>query len=159
MADFAEAEGLLSLDTKIGIDLASGSTYSYIYSLQQIPDLGDTAASKERVDVTTLKDAKRRYISGIADEEDPGAIDFVFLYDSATYGGLVTAYEDQACKFVVEFPKEDSTSTAGAKVTFLGTPKFRINSVGVNEPLTFTMSVATEYDTTDHKVFHYAAEA
>ena len=164
MPTITDPTGLQSWDIVTGVRV-SGSTgsYTYIPGLQQIPDLGNTASSKERIDVTTLNDHKRRYISGVADEEDPGSIEFTYLYSGASgatisYSTLVNDFEGKDCEFKVEFPKENAAASAGAQVSFNGMPFFRINSVGVNEAVTFTMSVATSYDASN-KVYTYTPEA
>lgn len=124
--------GLLTKDTEL--HYASGeSTFDRIDHLMSVPDLG---GDPEQVEVTTLQDGTRQYIPGI---KDPGDLEFEFLYDNETAGsnfrvvqGLADAGE--SVDFKVVFP--DNTEWA-----FSGIPSVRINAGGVNEALTFTMSL------------------
>lgn len=123
------ATGILSKGIKLSYK-KSGDTYTEIPDLQEIPELGGAA---EKVEVTTLADGAKRYIKGIVDYGD---LSFKFLYDNS---GAESSYrvlrgiEDagQIKEFKIELP--DGTAFA-----FSASVTTKIDSAGVNAPLTFT---------------------
>jgi hypothetical protein len=131
------AQGLLTR----GITLAyKDGTFKDLPDLMDIPDMGGEV---EKVEITTLADASRRYINGI---KDFGDLAFTFLYsneaatDSYTIlQALEAEYEADPTKepteFQVEFPD-------GTTFTFAGFPSVVIAGAGVNEALTFTLNIA-----------------
>ena len=96
-------------------------------NLQEIPDLGGDV---EAIEITTLADAAHTYTDGIRNYGD--SLAFKFLYESAqfeTLNGLTGASE-----WKVELPD-------GAACTFGGTSSVKLDGVGVNAALTYTLSV------------------
>ena len=67
--------GLLTKD--ITLSYKKDSSYEILDGLQEVPSLGGTP---DKVEVTTLADASRRYIKGI---KDYGDLTFKFLYDNS----------------------------------------------------------------------------
>lgn len=131
-------QGLLSKGTELQYD--DNGTFEVIEHLMDVPDLG---GEPENVETTTLKDGVRKYIEGI---KDPGDLVFNFLYDNKTSGsnfriaqGLAATGE--TVDFKVVYPD-------GTAWPFSGIPSVRMNSVGVNEPLTFSMQIMlqSEFD-------------
>lgn len=125
------AQGLLTKDTELHYD--NNGTFERIDYLMEVPELG---GEPEQVETTTLQDGTRRYIPGI---KDPGDLEFNFLYDNETEGsnfriaqGLAEA--GNPVDFKVVFPD-------GTEWAFTGIPNVRINAAGVNEALTFTLSI------------------
>lgn len=125
------AQGLLTKDVELHYD--NNGNFERIDYLMEVPELG---GEPEQVEVTTLQDGTRKYIPGI---KDPGDLEFNFLYDNETSGsnfriaqGLAEAGDP--VDFKVVFPD-------GTEWAFSGIPNVRINSGGVNEALTFTMSI------------------
>ena len=112
--------------------LSKGITLSLeaevLTNLQEIPDMGGTS---ESVEVTVLSDEAHMYINGIKSYGD--SLDFKFLYEKAQFDELA-ALGDEEKEWVVTLP--DKTT-----VTFTGTGSVRIDGVGVNSPLTYTLSV------------------
>lgn len=112
--------------------LSKGITLSLetevLTNLQEIPDMGGTS---ESVEVTVLSDEAHMYINGIKSYGD--SLDFKFLYDKAQFDELA-ALGDEEKQWVVTLP--DKTT-----VTFSGMGSVRIDGVGVNSPLTYTLSV------------------
>ena len=121
--------GTLSKGIKLSYKAGSASSYTDLTNLQEIPDLGGSADS---VEVTTLDDAAHMYINGLLDYGD--SMDFTFLYDKTQYTTLNGLSGSVSWK--VTFP-----GTGGATFTFDGEPSVRINSVGVNDAITYTLSV------------------
>ena len=105
----------------------TASSFVELTNLQEIPELGGAA---ESIEVTTLADAAHMYTDGILNYGD--SIVFKFLYEKAQFtalGGLDTASE-----WKVELPD-------GATCTFSGTSSVKLDGVGVNAALTYTLSI------------------
>lgn len=106
---------------------ASGTEYIELNDLQEIPDLG---GETEAIEITTLADAAHMYTDGIKNYGD--SLAFKFLYEGAqfeTLNGLTGANE-----WKVELPD-------GAACTFGGTSSVKLDGVGVNAALTYTLSI------------------
>jgi len=134
------ATGILSegitLSYNSGTDIAP--VWTEITDLQEIPDLG---AAPETVEVTTLADSSRRYISGL---KDYGELSFVFLYDNSAATSnyrVLKGLEGGIEEWQVKFPD-------GATFTFEGEVSTVIGGAGVNAALTFTANIALNSDIT-----------
>lgn len=106
---------------------ASGSQYTELTNLQEIPDLGGEA---EAIEITTLADAAHMYTDGILNYGD--SLAFKFLYDKAQFTTLTGLTGSNSWK--VELPD-------GATCTFTGTSSVKLDSVGVNAALTYQLSI------------------
>jgi hypothetical protein len=124
--------GLLSRGITIHYDAAGGTTWVALPDLQEIPEMG---ASVEKVEVTTLADASKKYINGI---KDYGDLAFKFLYANGTNDSfkLLNAKEvaGTVASFKVTFP--DNTT-----FIFSGFPVCKVNSQAVNSAITFTCNI------------------
>lgn len=113
-----------------GISLFHGETE--LTNLQEIPDLGgDTDA----VEITTLADGAHVYTDGIKNYGD--SLAFKFLYEKAqftTLNGL-----DGSENWKVKLPD-------GATCSFTGTGSVKLDGVGVNSALTYTLSIKPDSD-------------
>lgn len=106
---------------------ASGENYTELTNLQSIPDMGGSADS---IEITTLADVAHTYTNGILDYGD--SLDFVFLYEKeqfATLNGLTGSKN-----WKVELPDNSAC-------TFSGSASVSLTGVGVNEALTYTLSI------------------
>lgn len=108
---------------------ATGGAASFIEltNLQEIPDLGGDV---EAIEITTLADAAHMYTDGLKNYGD--SLAFKFLYEGAqfeTLNGLTGTSE-----WKVELPD-------GAACTFSGTSSVKLDGVGVNAALTYTLAV------------------
>ena len=121
-----------------GITLAYGSTPTVLADLQTIPDIG---ASIEKVEITTLDDGNRKYIKGI---DDYGDLEFEFLYKNESATDSFPVLEGISATDATEVWQ--LTLPDGTTFDFSGFSEVRINSVGVNEALTFTLSIALDSD-------------
>jgi hypothetical protein len=122
--------GTLSKGIKLSYKASSSSSsYTDLTNLQEIPDLGGSADS---VEVTTLDDAAHMYINGLKDYGD--SLDFTFLYVKAQFDTLNGLSGENDWK--VTLP---GASTGAC--TFKGEPSVRLNGVGVNDALTYTLSI------------------
>ena len=68
--------GILSKDVKLSSKAGAASQYAELTLLMEVPEMGGTP---EKVDVTTLADASRKYIDGV---KDYGDLAFKFLYEN-----------------------------------------------------------------------------
>ena len=96
-------------------------------NLQEIPELGGEA---EAIEVTTLADAAHMYTDGILNYGD--SLAFKFLYEKAQFIELSALEGAQAWK--VSLPD-------GTNCSFSGTASVKLDGVGVNAALTYTLSV------------------
>lgn len=97
-------------------------------NLQEIPELG---GDSEAIEITTLADAAHMYTDGIKSYGD--SLSFKFLYKKeqfTTLNGLKKAVD-----WKVELPD-------GASCTFGGTCSVKLDGVGVNAALTYTLNIA-----------------
>lgn len=108
-----------------GIKLFMGETE--LTNLQEIPELGGDA---EAIEITVLSDAAHMYTDGILNYGD--SLAFKFLYEKAQFTTLSAAKESETWK--VELPD-------GATCTFGGTCSVKLDGVGVNAALTYTLSI------------------
>ena len=122
--------GTLSRGIKLSYKSDSGSTFTELTNLQEIPELGNN--TKEKVDVTVLSDSAKKSIDGLSDTAQD--LPFKFLYDKeqfTTLASLTTSTDWQ-----VELPLEGNTAT------FSGTPSVKLDSVGVGAALTYTLTIS-----------------
>ena len=105
----------------------SGETYTDLTNLQEIPDLG---GESEAIEITTLADAAHMYTDGLLNYGD--SLGFKFLYEKEQFSALGALTGSQSWK--VQLP--DSASC-----TFGGACSVKLDSVGVNAALTYTLSI------------------
>ena len=120
---------LLTKGTALSMKSGSESGFTEIEGLQAVPEIG---GDPEQVDVTTLKDANKKYISGI---QDMDSLEFTFLYDKAVFTKLKAVQTSgKEAKFELSYPD-------GAKCTFTGGVTVKMGSGEVNGAYQFTLSV------------------
>ena len=115
--------------------ISKGITLSYkkdaefieLDGLQEIADLGGEV---EAIEITTLADAAHTYTDGIKNYGD--SLAFKFLYEKEQFVELNGLKGAQQWK--VELPD-------GATCTFGGTCSVKLDGVGVNAALTYTLSI------------------
>lgn len=121
--------GLLTKDTTLSMKAGSESTFAEIEGLQAVPEIG---GDPEQVDITTLKDANKKYISGI---QDMDSLEFTFLYDKAVFTKLKAVQTaGKEAEFELAYPD-------GAKCTFTGGVTVKMGSGEVNGAYQFTLAV------------------
>ena len=96
-------------------------------NLQEIPELG---GDTEAIEITTLADAAHMYTDCIKSYGD--SLAFKFLYEETQFATLNELEGSQTWK--VELPD-------GATCSFGGTCSVKLDGVGVNAALTYTLSV------------------
>ena len=119
---------MATISKGIKLSYKSGSeSFVELTNLQEIPELGGEA---EAIEITTLADAAHMYTDGIKNYGD--SLAFKFLYEKeqfTTLSGLTNSTQ-----WKVELPD-------GASCTFSGTCSVKLDGVGVNAALTYTLSV------------------
>lgn len=127
----------------------STTTWNKVANVQEIPDLGGTA---ESVEVTTLANAAHMFINGIDSYSD--SLDFTCLYVKGdvsgtgedagkgftTISGLGHETPKKAYEWKVTLPAA-AGEASGSTCTFDAEPSVKIDGVGVNAPLTYTLSL------------------
>lgn len=96
-------------------------------NLQDIPELGGTADS---IEITTLADPAHVFTEGILSYGD--TVPFTFLYEAEQFIALQTSTDADTWK--VQLP--DNTTCS-----FSGKGSVKLNGVGVNGVLTYTLNV------------------
>lgn len=105
----------------------STTAYTELKNLQEIPDLG---GSTESIEITTLADGAHKYTDGIKDYGD--SLEFTFLYEKEQFTALNAL--SGSIKWKVTLPDDSSC-------TFSGSSNVTLVGVGVNEALTYTLSI------------------
>lgn len=97
-------------------------------NLFEIPELGGDV---DKIEVTTLADAAHKYTNGIKNYGD--SIAFKFYYEKTQFTTLNAI--DSECDWKVELP--DATA-----YTFSGVPSVKLDGVGVNAALSYSLNIA-----------------
>ena len=119
--------GTFSKGITLSYKAGTGSTFTELTNLQEIPELG---GDTEAIEVTTLSDGAHVYIDGLKNYGD--SLAFKFLYEKAqftTLNGLTDTID-----WKVTLPDETSC-------TFKGTGTVKLDGVGVNAALTYTLAI------------------
>lgn len=106
---------------------ATGGEFIELTNLQEIAELG---GETESIEITTLADSAHMYTDGLKNYGD--SLPFKFLYEGEqfeTLNGLTGVTEWQ-----VKLPD-------GATCTFSGSSSVKLDGVGVNAVLTYTLSI------------------
>ena len=121
--------GLLTKDTTLSMKTSGGSTFEVIKDLQAVPEVG---GDPEQVDVTTLADGNKKYISGI---QDMDSLEFTFLYSKETFSKLKTVQTSgKEAEFKLTYPDNSFFSFTGGVTVKMGSGE-------VNGAYQFTLSV------------------
>ena len=96
-------------------------------NLQEIPELG---GETEAIEITTLADDAHMYTNGIRNYGD--SLAFKFLYEKTQFDQLNALEGSQ--EIVVTLPD-------GATCSFSGSCGVKLDGVGVNAALTYTLSI------------------
>ena len=118
---------MISKGITLGYKANDGSSYTNLTGLQEIPELG---GEKESLEITTLADEAHVYENGLISYGD--SIAFKFLYSTEQFDTLskLTGSID----WQVKLP--DNTTC-----TFTGEPSVKLDGVGTNATLTYTLSI------------------
>ena len=124
--------GILTKGIKLSYKTSSsGSTYTELTNLQEIPEIGN--GDKEMIDVTVLTDDVKKSIAGLGDSSQTLAFKFLYVKEQFT----TLAALDSSIDWKVEMPD-------GVNATFTGTPAVKFDSAAPNAALTYTLSIGVE---------------
>jgi hypothetical protein len=115
--------------------ISKGITLSYkkdaafveLTNLQEIPELG---GDTESIEITVLSDEAHKYTDGIKNYGD--SLTFKFLYDTEQFETLTQL--EGTSEWQVELPD-------GTTCLFSGTSAVKLDGVGVNAALTYTLAI------------------
>lgn len=115
--------------TSKGITLSYKQDQAFVAltNLQEIPDLG---GETESIEITTLADAAHMYTDGLKNYGD--SLGFKFLYEATQFETLNAL--TGTTEWQVALP-------GGETCTFSGSSSVKLDGVGVNAVLTYTLSV------------------
>ena len=118
---------VISKGITLSYAVGEGSEYIALTNLQEIPELG---GDSEAIEITTLADAAHMYTDGIKNYGD--SLSFKFLYETDQFDTLnnlagVNGWE-------VALPD-------GTTCGFTGTSSVKLDGVGVNAALTYTLAI------------------
>lgn len=108
-----------------GITLAYGE--NVLTNLLEIPDLG---GETEAIDITTLADEAYKYTDGLKNYGE--SLEFKFIYEKEQFSALNALEGEQ--EWVVSLAD-------GATCSFNGGCSVKLDGVGVNAALTYTLAV------------------
>lgn len=111
----------------ITLSYKNGDNFVELTNLQEIPELGGDA---EAIEITTLADAAHMYTDGILNYGD--SLAFKFLYEKEQFSLLNGL--DGANDWLVALPD-------GETCAFSGTCSVKLDGVGVNAALTYTLAI------------------
>lgn len=106
-------------------------TWIELTNLQEIPELGGDA---EAIEITTLADAAHMYTNGILNYGD--SLAFKFLYEKEQFTELQTHSKEGVGELNWQVKLPD-----GATCVFKGVPSVKLDGVGVNAALTYTLAI------------------
>jgi len=115
------------LSKGITLSYKSGGEFTELTDLQEIPDIG---GEKEAVEITTLADAAHMYMDGLLNYGD--SLGFKFLYEKTQFTTL---------NGLTEVTEWKVTLPDGTSCTFSGTGSVKLDAVGINAPLTYTLGI------------------
>lgn len=118
---------VISKGIKLSYKTGTGSTFTELTNLQEIPDLG---GETESIEITTLADAAHVYTDGLKNYGD--SLSFKFLYEKAQFVSL------NGLSGTTEWKVELADKST---CTFSGTSSVKLDGVGINAALTYTLSI------------------
>ena len=118
---------MATISKGITLSYKEGSEYVELTNLQEIPELGGDA---EAIEITTLADAAHMYTDGIKNYGE--SLAFKCLYEKEQFSFLNTAKTSK--EWLVTLPD-------GETCAFTGTCSVKLDGVGVNAALTYTLAI------------------
>lgn len=122
------ANEVASLGITLGYKMDGDSTYTILDNLSEVAELGGDV---EAIEVTNLGDGAHRYIDGIKNYGDNLA--FKFFYEKTQFTTL-NNMAGQKLEWQVKLPDETTC-------TFSGGCSVKLDGIGVNAALTYTLSI------------------
>jgi hypothetical protein len=118
---------IISKGIKLSYKAGGAGDFIELTNLQEIPELGGDA---EAIEITTLADAAHMYTDGILNYGD--TLSFKFLYEKEQFVALQNL--EGSVNWKVELPD-------GTTCSFGGTASPKLDGVGVNAALTYTLGI------------------
>lgn len=118
---------VISKGITLSYQVGEEGSWEALTNLQEIPELGGDA---EAIEITTLADAAHMYTDGILNYGD--TLTFKFLYEKEQFTELQEI--TSSVNWKVELPD-------GTNCTFGGTATVKLDSVGVNAVLTYSLGI------------------
>lgn len=119
---------------------STGEQYVDLTNLQEIPELG---GDTESIEITVLSDAAHKYTNGIKNYGD--SLAFKFLYDPTQFMTLNGLKGSIGWKVSLPDGEDGAIDTTCA---FSGSCSVKLDGVGVNSALTYTLSIKPDSDMT-----------
>lgn len=120
------------LSKGITLSYSEGNEFIALTNLQEIPELGNSARSREKIDVTTLADDEKKSIDGLLEEAETQELAFKFVHDKTQFTTLAGMSGDVDWK--IAFPD-------GLEATFTGIPFVKVDGLGVSAAMTYTLTI------------------
>lgn len=117
---------------------SSGSTYTNLPDLKEVPDLG---AEPEMIDNTALSDTIVHNELGIG---DPGSMEYTFRFVNSSGTDSYHVMKGRTGTLTWFQQKLPDNTT----FSFSGYPSVRVSGGGVNDPVEFVLSIALQSDIT-----------
>lgn len=118
---------VISKGITLGYKTGDAGEFNILTNLQEIPELGGEA---EAIEITVLTDEAHMYVNGIKNYGD--SLAFKFLYETDQFEELQAHTEEVLWQ--VKLP--DTTTCQ-----FKGTGSVKLDGVGVNAALTYTLAI------------------
>lgn len=118
---------VISKGIKLSYKQGDSAEYTELTNLQEIPELG---GETEAIEITVLSDAAHKYTDGIKNYGD--SLVFKFLYETAQFEALNGL--SGVIGWKVSLPDD-------TECTFNGTSSVKLDGVGVNAALTYSLSI------------------
>jgi hypothetical protein len=119
----------ISKGITLGYDVSGSAAFILLDNLMEIPELGGDV---ESIEITTLADSAHMYTDGIRNYGD--SLTFKFLYEQEQFQTLNNLKADGGVMWEVRLPQ-------GESCTFFGNCSVKLDGVGVNAALTYTLSI------------------
>ena len=128
------SDAVISKGITLAYAATDGGEFTELTDLQEIPELG---GEKEAIEITTLADAAHKYTDGLLNYGD--SLPFKFLYKKEQFTTLNGLEGEQSWKV---------TLPDGTSCSFGGACSVKLDGVGTNAALTYTLSIkpSTEMD-------------
>ena len=121
------SDAIISKGITLSYKNGGAGDFTALTDLQEIPDLG---GETEAIEITTLADAAHMYTDGLKNYGDSLAFKFLYKKEQfTTLDGL-----SGVSNWKVALPD-------GATCTFSGTSSIKLDGVGINAALTYTLFV------------------
>lgn len=124
------SQGLLSQGTTLAYrEHGTTGDYTTLTGIKTVPEIGQ---SPEKVDVTVLTDKKKKAVNGL---EDASSLAFACVYKGANFKAAnALTGSKKIYDWIVTYPD-------GMNATFSGQASTKLGQAGINEPITFTVTV------------------